>query len=650
MYIKPSQTNNTMYCSHHEQRQKDFLAALESTVHDSFVVSENSLYDQCNGDRLKRAQEFVDARGEISIFTCSQDSIAETFKSLIQDTIDSDCRDYKDVSKFYRCALSQSKEAGESNLQDVQEFTNMLCGHLKTGGLASGMAFMTSFDLKSSPITLELFQSKTDGKTTSMLHFDLAGTVMDPIFFLDAETYNTDCFQSEFERIRQQYLSYMSNILSLHYKISQGDAMALAQHVYEVEKSVAQIHKSPVDKRGGNCQITDMDSTEPFLRTFAHDLIEFAAPELELQECKLVYPDSLLQLPSALQDFSAQNVLTYFSWLAIHNFTKFALPQQYRRLHYKFHFDTLRGATSVTPRWVDVITWQRDFMMENMCRLLKEKGPSNEQSRACMKKNMQHLIKKACEEITEIEHWPGSSLDSREKLRNHVQKISIQVGYPDKFDHIRYDLQSSTLSTMMLEVGRKNVYTLIKKIAEQPSFLSWPMNPLLANACYNGTTNTIVMTETMCLPPFDGQAALFIAAHEITHSFDDQGMRLVKGLPIQTTLGFSKLCTSMKKWIILQDSCGCASNPDLTLGETLADFIGFRIALRHFQDLIKQNESREPTDSEIKNFYCSYALMWGARSSAVLEMIRKIKDPHPTPRDRVHIATAPLPPCLLQQK
>ncbi len=636
-----------MYCSHHEKKQQEFLAALASTVHDNFVVSKHSLYDQCNSERLARAHDFVDARGEISIFSCSQDSIAATLKKLVLEITDSDCRAFKDIAKIYSCAVTQSKEAGEINLQDAQEFANLLRGHLKTGGLASGMAFMTSFDLKSSPITLELFQSKRDGRTVSMMHFDLAGTVMDPIFFLDAREYNAEGYQPDFERIRQQYLSYMSECFSLHYKISQDKAMTLAQHVYEVEKSVARIHKSPVDKRAGNCQITDMDSTEPFLRSFAEELIEFAAPELQLHSCKLVYPDNLLQLPSALQDFPAEHVFTYFSWLAMQNFTKFALPQEYRRLHYKFHSETLRGATRVTPRWMDVITWQRDFMKDNMCRLLKEKGPSNEENRAHMKRNMQKMIQKACEEITEVEHWPGNSLDSRKKLRDHVQKIKVQVGYPDHFDDIHYDLQSCTLPTMMLEVGRRNVYMLIKKITEQPSFLFWPMNPLLANACYNGTTNSIVMTETMCLPPFFGQPAIFIAAHEITHSFDDRGMHLVKDLPIQTTLGFSKLCTSMKKWITLQNSCGCASNPELTLGETLADFIGFRIALRHFQDLIQQNESREPTDGEIKNFYCSYARMWGAESSGVLEMIRKIKDPHPTPRDRVHVATAPLPPCLL---
>tara|TARA_Y100000389_G_scaffold203348_1_gene251504 strand:+ start:6740 stop:8659 length:1920 start_codon:yes stop_codon:yes gene_type:complete len=639
-----------MYCSHHDKKQQEFLAALTSTVHDNFVVSKHSLYDQCNGERLTRAQDFVNARGEISIFSCSQDSIAATLKDLVLDTIKKESHAFKDVARIYNCAVTQSEEAGEINLQDAQEFTNLLHGHLKTGGLASGMAFMTSFDLKSSPITLELFQSKKDGRTTSMMHFDLAGTVMDPIFFLDAREYNAEGFQPDFERIRQHYLSYMSEFFSSYYKISQDEAMTLAQQVYEVEKSVAQIHKSPVDKRAGNCQITDMDSTEPFLRSFAGELIEFAAPGLQPHDCELVYPDNLLHLPSALQDFPAEHVFTYFSWLAMQNFTKFALPQEYRRMHYNFHSDTLRGATRVPPRWIDVITWQRDFMKDNMCRLLKEKGPSNEEKRAHMKQKMQEMIQKACEEITEIDHWPGSSLDSRAKLRKHVQKITVQVGYPDQFDHIHYDLQSRTLSTMMLEVGRKNVYTLIKKIKEQPSFLSWPMNPLLANACYNGTTNSIVMTETMCLPPFFGQPALFIAAHEITHSFDDQGMHLVKDLPIQTTLGFSKLCTVMKQWIMLQNSCGCASNPDLTLGETLADFIGFRIALRHFQDCIQENESREPTDGEIKNFYCSYALMWGAKSSGVLEMIRKIKDPHPTPRDRVYVATAPLPPCLLQQE
>ena len=607
-----------------------------------------SLYLSCNKDRLELVREFVDARAEINIFTCSQDSISTQLKTMIESLTASPADKFADVAKFFNSAIDKDCSR-EIDLQELKAFSDLVYDKLQESGPAHAIGFLSSFGIKNSPIVVELFQSQQENKTKSMLHLQASGTGMDPIFFLDAEAYNTPCYQEQFDCIRKQYLEYLQKTLSMFMTLSPEEALEKAQLIYEMETKIAAVHETPVQKRLGNCSVQPMHTLNNFLQTFCASYVEQAAPDCvtTMMEAEVAYPPGIVKMANVFAEAATDDIHLYLTWMTLQHFGKFALPAPYARLYSNFYLKAQRGQSKGNPRWYDVVIWQRDFMQDNICALFKERAPDNTQARQDMKESLKRLIETACEEVTLVDHWPGQTEDSKAKTAEHLKEIRVEVGYPQKMSMTTYNLKGSSTVSMMLEIGRKNAEAICTQIVLQPSQASWAMNPLLPNACYVGSTNTIIMTETMCLEPFHGQPAVFIAGHEISHSFDDQGMKAIKNLDVQTTLGFAQLCGRMKQWSTKSDTATCAPDHTLTLGESIADLIGFRIALRHFQAGLQARECREPTDKELSCFYQQYAVMWGGDCSDVLKMTRMVKDAHPPPQERVDMATAPLPPALL---
>lgn len=636
-----------MFCARHQKQRQGFLQALCSDNCMRNLDVGSSLYLSCNKDRLELVQQFVDARAEINIFTCSQDNISMQLKTIIETLAATPDEKYADVAKLFNSATDKDCSR-EVDLQELKAFTDIVLDKLQEGGPSHAIGFLSSYGIKNSPIVVELFQSQHENKTKSMLHLQVLGTGMDPIFYLDADTYNTPCYQEQFDCIREQYLEYLQKTLTMFMALSPEEASDKANMIYEMESKVAAVHETPVEKRLGNCSVQPMHTLDDFLHSFCASYAEHAAPDCltVMMDAEVAYPPGIVQLANVFADAAMDEIHLYLTWMAVQHFCKFALPAPYARLYSNFYSKAQRGQSKSNPCWYDVVIWQRDFMQDSICALFKERTPDNTKARQAMKESIQKLIETACEEVTMVDHWPGQTKDSKAKTAEHLKKIRVEVGYPQRMSMTKYDLKGNSTVSMMLEVGRKNAEATCTQVSLQPSQASWSMNPLLPNACYIGSTNTIIMTETMCLEPFRGQPAVFIAGHEISHSFDDQGMKAIKNLGVQTTLGFARLCSRMKQWSRKSDTATCAPDHTLTLGESIADLIGFRIALRHFQTGLQARESREPTDKELSGFYQQYAVMWGGDSSDVLKMTRMVKDAHPPPQERVDMATAPLPAAL----
>lgn len=633
-----------MYCAKHAKKAREFVAALKSDVPRDFRLSGRSLYEASNTERLQAVQDIVQARGEINLFTTSQDHMAMLIHKKIERLQDEGPAEYQAVVDFFACALRPG-DVGE-----VRAFTDLIAGKISAGGVAEALGWLASFQVPHAPVKIDLFQTCRQSQVKSMFHLDLAGTGMDPIFYRDAAVYNTPCFQPAFEKTRAAYQRYMQDLLELYFGIPPEEAKAAADNIYALEMRVAGTHQSPVEKRSGNCVVEPVRIAKAFPRAVTEFYKQYAAPDVDISDCHIAYSPAVLELERALSEGVDQRALElYLSWLALQEFCKFALPAKFGRLHSRFYHQAQRGQAKSNQPFFDIVIWQRDNMQDAIAKMVKEQGPDNSAGRAETVEMLRGLLDTACEEIVEVDHWPGQSQDAKAKLEHHIHSIQIQVGYPDDFPNASYKLSSTTTVSMMLEIGKHNVRHIVQTVHNSPQTLSWAMNPLVANACYNSSTNTIIMTETMCQEPFRGQPAAFIAAHEITHSFDDQGIQAVRNIPIQNTLGFSQLCHEMESWTAQQGHEGCEPDPKLTLGENLADLIGFRITLRQFQAKIQTERGREPRDAEIIAFYRSYALMWGGASSETLQMIRLIKDPHQNPHERVTMATSPLPPCLSLQ-
>ena len=234
-----------MFCARHQKQRQEFLKALCPDHCMQNMHAGPSLYISCNKDRLELVREFVHARAEINIFTCSQDSISTQLKTMIESLTVSPANKFADVAKFFNSAIDKDCSR-EIDLQELRALSDLVLDKLQESGPAHAIGFLSSFGIKNSPIVVELFQSQQENKTKSMLHLQASGTGMDPIFFLDAEAYNTPCYQEQFDCVREQYLEYIQKTLSMFMTLSPEEALEKAQLIYEMENKIAGVHESPV--------------------------------------------------------------------------------------------------------------------------------------------------------------------------------------------------------------------------------------------------------------------------------------------------------------------------------------------------------------------------------------------------------------------
>jgi len=174
------------------------------------------------------------------------------------------------------------------------------------------------------------------------------------------------------------------------------------------------------------------------------------------------------------------------------------------------------------------------------------------------------------------------------------------------------------------------------------------------NAFYETTTNEIIFPHGILKAPYyynsdiDNLNNLEIIAynfgaigsvigHEIIHGFDDQGRLFDEN-------GYLKNWwqpESEKKYIEQTKKIGeiyrkYGINPDLTMGENIADIGGVRISLSAYKIYLRE-KGKELDDKLLSNFLKGWAMVWRGKTTKEEAANRLLNDPHSPIRFRVNI-------------
>ena len=128
-----------------------------------------------------------------------------------------------------------------------------------------------------------------------------------------------------------------------------------------------------------------------------------------------------------------------------------------------------------------------------------------------------------------------------------------------------------------------------------------------------------------------------VIAHEITHGFDDQGKDFDKDGNLknwwqkESEEKYNKIA---KKIGNLYSSHGV--NPQLTMGENIADLGAVRISLTALKIYLK-DINKELTDELLDMFKKGWAMIWRQKKTKEEAQNRLSSDPHSPPELRVNI-------------
>lgn len=254
----------------------------------------------------------------------------------------------------------------------------------------------------------------------------------------------------------------------------------------------------------------------------------------------------------------------------------------------------------------------------------------------------------------------------RERLNNNTwMDIKTKETAIKKLEKIKADIYETKLIDFNGMAELTNLYYenvhiineyLFKKKIEELYMVDryFYGNTYNINAFYETTTNEIIFPHGILKPPYyyntdinninnlDVIAYNFgaigsVIGHEIIHGFDDQGRLFDENGYLNNWWQPE----SEKKYIEQTKNIGkiykeYGINPDLTMGENIADIGGVRISLSAFKILIKK-KGKQLDDKLLSNFLKGWAIIWRGKITKEDAANRLLNDPHSPIIFRVNI-------------
>jgi putative endopeptidase len=252
---------------------------------------------------------------------------------------------------------------------------------------------------------------------------------------------------------------------------------------------------------------------------------------------------------------------------------------------------------------------------------------------------------------------PAARAEARAKLAAMRAKLAYPARWRDQ-SGLRFEEQD--FLTNILEGRRAEVSYETAKIGRPVDPEEWHMTPQTVNAYYSPPQNEIVFPAGILDPPFfDPEApdaynygALgAVIGHEMLHGFDDQGRKYDAHGNLRDWWGeddhrrFEEHAARLRAALAnVSLEGGLRLNPDLVLGEALADLGGLDLAheaWRRFGNHAPGEGRFAGVDPE-RLFFYAFAFLWAGEIRPDALRLQTDVDPHPPSRVRVNFTTARL--------
>lgn len=232
------------------------------------------------------------------------------------------------------------------------------------------------------------------------------------------------------------------------------------------------------------------------------------------------------------------------------------------------------------------------------------------------------------------------SADTRAKAITKLDKLGIQVGYPDKIDelyakfHTRTAADGGTVLSNLMEFGRLSARWTFAKWDQPVDRTRWEMSANTVNAYYHPFMNIIVFPAAILQAPFyslkQSSSQNFggigaVIAHEISHAFDNNGSlfdeygNLNNWWTEADSAHFKDLAQSMIKEFDGLPFAGAKVNGTLTVSENIADAGGLSCALE---------AAKGEKDVDLSQFFINWATIWRMKATKQYQQLLLSIDVH----------------------
>lgn len=456
--------------------------------------------------------------------------------------------------------------------------------------------------------------------------------------------YYKDATKAEIREAYKKYIGDAFALAGLTNETTQGNQNMKVANVYRIEDKLATVMLKPAEQRipeltynkYGKKQLTDEFKNFDF-NTYLTGIGSLDFDTLIVDNTK--YPAHLNKL---IKEESLDAIKDYLTWQTLDRYIG-SLGQQFVDLEFSFQGTTLSGKKEMKPineRAIEKIT--RSSFGEMLGKAFVDKYFSEAAQKRVneMVDNLKAVYKERIEKLS----WMSDA--TKKEAVGKLESFGRKLGFPNKWEdfsslNFSPDGYVSNLKAVAAYDHKKNM----NKLAEKVDRDEWHMPAHMVNAYYHPLLNEIAFPAGIMQPPFfdnEAEDAVnygrigMVIGHEFTHGFDDMGSKFAadgsfknwwsdadrKAFEAKTKVygeTFSNFCPFE----------GHCVNPDLTMGENIADLGGLTMAYYAYArtDEFKKGEKRDGY-TPAQRFFISYAQLWKINYTDAELKKRLATDPH----------------------
>ena len=470
----------------------------------------------------------------------------------------------------------------------------------------------------------------------------------------DRDYYLKDSFAPQ----REAYRAYAETLLSLS---GWPDAAAASRRILALETALAEASWTRVEQRDLTKQYHPLSPAQ--LRSLAPDFDwqAFLAGAGVGDRPRLV-ATTKTALPKLAKVLAASPVETLREWMAFRTADTAApyLSKAFSNANFQFRGKTLQGQAEQRPRWKSALAavGGTDCVDATIClgtmnwavgQLYTDKHfPAA--TKVAMQGLTDNLMKAFANRIQALD-WmsPATKAEALKKLTTY----QIKVGFPDKQrDYSAIVIRRDDVLGNVRRLAAANWAYYANRSKGAVDKADWLMTPQTNNA-YNGSLRDIVFPAGILQAPIfdpDADPAINYGAigavigHELTHGFDDQGRTIDAAGALRDWWTPADAAEFKRRAKILGDQYakfepvpGVFINPDLTMGENIADLGGLAMALDAYH--LSLNGKPAPVLDGLtgdQRVFLGWAQAWAGKATP--EEIRRYttSDPHSFRKYRVN--------------
>ncbi|MCD0464442.1 M13 family metallopeptidase [Flavobacterium sp. ENC] len=461
----------------------------------------------------------------------------------------------------------------------------------------------------------------------------------------DKDYYNADDKDSKEKRAKYElHVARMMQFIGENpAKAKQSAAQILALETAMSAPRLDRVERRDRRKQYNPTAVADLKKTIPSIQW---DKFFAGIGMAKVDTVIVTQPRYMAELEKIFTEKKVADWKEYLKWSAL-NKSASLLSTEIENANFDFYGKTLTGALKQRPREEMALQVINNATGEALGKLYVEKlFPAEAKGKA--QKMIQNVILAYENRINAL---PWMSAATKVKAIEKLKKITIKIGYPDKWKdysalEIKNVSEGGTYFNNVANLSKWDYKEDLAKLGKPVDKTEWGMSPQTVNAYYNPSYNEIVFPAAILQPPFYNYQADeavnyggigAVIGHEISHGFDDSGARynadgnLVDWWTADDLKQFTELGTALAaQYSALEPLPGIHVDGKFTLGENIGDLGGINAAYDGLQLYLKANGNPGLIDgfTPEQRFFISWATVWRTKSrdEAIKSQVKT--DPH----------------------